>query len=167
MKRTLILIAIALLATFSSCGGIRKVSVGKVQYQGVQLKSFTSATLNVGLEVNNPTKKTIYITSLEGQICKDQNAIAEFNLEKEIAIEPGHTGFVTIPLDTRIVSLAALYDLPIDQLLNKGFSLDFNDKDKEALNSILKDLTMPTKVSVEFGGMHKTKRIANLLEYLH
>lgn len=193
-----ILLAIAVI-TFSSCGNIRKISIGKVEYQGIQLKSFTSAIVNIGIEVNNPTKKAILLTDIEGQVCKGGSELAEFNLENEVVVDPGYSGVVTVPLNARIVSLAALYDLPFEQIISNSFNLDLGSIDfnsntedvvlpdstsrnnpadaaltkdslkqagKSALNSLMKDLTMPTKITGKFGGVRKTKRFANLLDYM-
>ena len=151
-----ILLAIAVIS-ISSCGNIRKISIGKVEYQGIQLKSFTSAIVDIGIEVTNPTKKAILLTDIEGQVCKGGSQIAVFNLENEIVVEPGHTGFITIPLDARLVSLSALSDLPIERILDNDLNTDF-------LKSI--DIAVPAKIIGRFGGVRKTKRFANLLDYM-
>lgn len=193
-----LLLAIAVIS-LSSCGNIRKISIGKVEYQGIQLKSFTSAIVNIGIEVNNPTKKAIHLTDIEGQVCKGSSELAQFNLENEVVIEPEYSGVVTLALDTRIVSLAALSDLPFEQIISNSFNLDLRNLDfnsgaeemvlsnstlrdnpadevltkeelkqssKTALNSVLKNLTMPTTITCRFNGLRKTKRIANLLDHI-
>ena len=151
------LLIILFAALVSSCSGIKKISIGKVEYQKIQLKSFTNATVSIGLEVNNPTNKTIRITGIEGQVCKGGSQIAVFNLENEIVVEPGHTGFITIPLDARLVSLSALSDLPVERILDNDLNTDF-------LKSL--DIAVPAKIIGRFGGVRKTKHIANLLDFI-
>ncbi|GEM_PF-7074360 len=152
-SRLFLFAAIAAL-TLTSCSDITKMSVGKPEFENIQMTSFTGALVTLGMPVSNPTAKNLEITSIEGSVIHNDVEIAQFTLNSPIEIPAGFKGKVSMPLNTKLTSLTAASD--IIQSISSGDA---------SLSSLMSSSTIPATISYNLGSRSKSKHLNNLLKF--
>ena len=97
-----------------------------MEFGKVKMKGFTQAEIQVTLKVDNPTRSTFFITSLDGTINSAGTEFARFALAQEILVPPGKPAIVPAKITAEVADPLALLSkgLNLNTLKNEKFTVD-------------------------------------------
>lgn len=123
-KFSIILLLMAIL--LQGCASYRQVELADVEFGKVKMKGFTQAEIQVTLKVDNPTRSTFFITSLDGTINNAGTEFARFALAQEISVPPGKPAIVPAKITAEVADPLALLSkgLNLNTLKNEKFTVD-------------------------------------------
>lgn len=103
----------------SGCSGIQKVEIQQVVLQKMKMEVGRGVQIELAAEVNNPTVRTVRLTSLEGRLTGVDNVLATVRLADTVTVAPHSCVTVPVPLE---VSFS-------DPLLLLKMGLQFSEED--------------------------------------
>lgn len=127
------------------CSGYRQISLEDVEIGKVKITAFTGAQVQTTLKINNPTRSTFRITSLEGIVKNGELEFARVSLPQEFSVQPGAPAIVETKLAVEVSDPLAL--------LSSGLSL----------NSLkAENFTVDVAVQIKKGGVSKWMRMKDV-----
>lgn len=101
MKRFSIILLFAVLL-LSGCNQYKDVRIESVKVTSVNFKKTTSATVELDVLADNPTKRTLSLPVFEGMLMKEDKEFATFQLSNEPSLAPETEGHFAVKIDLSI-----------------------------------------------------------------
>lgn len=83
----------------SGCSWVHQVEIQQVSLQKLKMEVGRGVYVELAAEVNNPTARTIRLTSLEGRLAGKDNVLATVRLADTVAVDPHTRVTVPVPLE--------------------------------------------------------------------
>ena len=123
-------IILLLLATLlQGCASYRQIELVDVEFGKVKMKALTKVEVQVTLKIDNPTRSTFQIASMEGVVNGSGTEFARFELAQEISVAPGSPAVVPAAIIAEVTD-------PL-MLLSKGLNLNSLKKEKFTVDASL------------------------------
>lgn len=123
-KFSFILLLMAIL--FQGCASYRQIELVDVEFGKVRMKALTKAEINVTLKIENPTRSTFHISSMDGVVNGAGSEFARFSLAQEISVPPGNPALVQAAIVAEVTDPLALLanGLSLNSLKDEKFTVD-------------------------------------------
>ena len=126
-KFSFILLLMAFL--LQGCASYRQIELADVEFGKVRMKALTKAEIQVTLKIENPTRSTFQISSMDGVVNGAGSEFARFSLAQEISVPPGNPALVPATITAEVTDPLVL--------LSKGLSLNSLKKEKFAVDATM------------------------------
>lgn len=123
-KFSIILLLMAIL--LQGCASYRQVELADVEFGKVRMTALTKAEINVTLKIENPTRSTFHISSMDGVVKGAGSEFARFSLAQEISVPPGNPALVPATIVAEVTDPLALFanGLSLNSLKDEKFTVD-------------------------------------------
>ncbi len=134
------------------CSNYRQISLNDVEIGKVKITALTGAQIQTTLKINNPTKSTFRIVSMEGTVKKNGVEFARITLPQEFEVPPGKPATIKTSLAVEVSDPLALLSsgIKLSSFRSGNYTIDADVQIKKGIISKhLKIKEIPLKQLLE------------------
>ena len=119
-------ILLLMVSLLQGCASYKQIELADVEFGKVRMKALTKAEIQVTLKIENPTRSTFHISSMDGVVNGAGSEFARFSLAQEISVLPGNPALVPATIVAEVTDPLALLanGLSLNSLKDEKFTVD-------------------------------------------
>ena len=107
MRRIVLLLAAAVLL-LSGCTDYRQIRIDGVTPGSFRFNGTSSATIELKVQVDNPTARTISVESVDAVLLREGKEFVRFTLQEAVHAAPGTESDVLLPVNASVLDPVAI-----------------------------------------------------------
>ena len=125
MKKLFLFLLLSTLL-LQGCSSYKHISLEEVEFGKMKITALTKGKVNLTLKVNNPTRSTFKVTSIDGYLENGAIEFAKVSLPEEFSVKPGTPAIAVVQLDVEVSDPLALLTsgLNLNSLKTENFTVD-------------------------------------------
>ena len=125
MKKLFLFLLLSTLL-LQGCSSYKQISLEEVEFGKMKITALTKGKVNLTLKVNNPTRSTFKVTSIDGYLKNGAIEFARVSLPEEFQVKPGTPATAVVQLDVEVSDPLALLTsgLSLNSLKAENFTVD-------------------------------------------
>ena len=136
MKKFFLLLIFSTLL-LQGCSKYRQISLSDVEIGKVKITALTGAQIQTTLKINNPTKSSFRVVSMEGTVKNNGVEFARITLPQEFEVPPGEPAVIKTSLAVEVSDPLALLSsgLKLSSFKSGNFIIDADVQIKKGIIS--------------------------------
>ena len=125
MKKLFLFLLLSALL-LQGCSSYKQISLEEVEFGKMKITALTKGKVNLTLKVNNPTRSTFKVTSIDGYLKNGAIEFAKVSLPEEFLVKPGTPVTADVQLEIEVSDPLALLTsgLSLSSLKAENFTVD-------------------------------------------
>ena len=125
MKKLFLFLLLSALL-LQGCSSYKQISLEEVEFGKMKITALTKGKVNLTLKVNNPTRSTFKVTSIDGYLKNGAIEFAKVSLPEEFLVKPGTPVTADVQLEIEVSDPLALLTsgLSLSSLKAENFIVD-------------------------------------------
>ena len=151
MKKLFLFLLLSTLL-LQGCSSYKQISLEEVEFGKMKITALTKGKVNLTLKVNNPTRSTFKVTSIDGYLMNGAIEFAKVSLPEEFQVKPGTPATADVQLEIEVSDPLALLTsgLSLSSLKAENFTVDaYMTIKKGAISKRLKIKDVPLRQLME------------------